>query len=147
MMRLLKIIMAFFFAVVTSHLLTSIVGTQFVLANIRSYGLTVSMSDRFTATVHDIHGLVPTLPMLIGVTFLVAFMVAAVGHRFLHGDRKYWYMAAGFTSLPAAMMLIKATLGANPFAAAGSVAGLLFIGICGLAGACLFARLTLKKEA
>jgi len=147
MMRMLKIILAFFFAVVTSHLLTSIVGTQFVLADIRSYGLTVSLPDRFAASLHDIHGLVPTLPILIGVTFLVAFIVAALGHRFLHGNRKYWYMAAGFTSMPITMMLIKSTLGATPFAPAGTFTGLLFIAMCGMAGACLFARLTLKKEA
>ena len=147
MMRLGKIILAFIVAVASSHLLTSIVGTQIVLADIRSYGLTVSMSDRFAATLHDIHGLVPTLPMLIGVTFLVAFIVAALGHRFLRGDRRYWYIAAGFTSLPVAMMLIKSILGATPFAAAGTVTGLLLIAMCGMAGACLFARLTLKKEA
>ena len=147
MKRLGRIILAFTLAVASSHLLTSIVGTQFVLANIASYGLVVSMSDRFAATVHDIHGLVPTLPILIGATFLVAFTVAALGHRFLRGNRRYWYMAAGFTSLPVTMILIKSTLGATPFAAAGTVTGLLLIAMCGLAGASLFARLTFKKEA
>ena len=145
-MRMGRIILAFIFAVATSHVLTSIAGTQLVLADIRGYGLTITLSERLAATFHDIHGLVPTLPMLIGATFLIAFSVAAVGHRFLRGHRRYWYMAAGFTSLPVAMMLIKSTLGANPFAAAGTVTGLLFIALCSMAGALLFARLTLKKE-
>jgi len=147
MMRLIKTILAFIVAVATSHVLTSIAGTQFVLSNIRGYGLTVSLSDRLAATLHDIHGLVPTLPILIGTTFLIAFIIAALGYRFLRGERKYWYAAAGFTSLPITMMLIKSTLGATPFAAAGTVTGLLLIAMCGMVGACLFARLTLKKEA
>jgi len=147
MMKLIKTILAFIVAVATSHVLTSIAGTQFVLSNIRGYGLTVSLSDRLATTLHDIHGLVPTLPILIGVTFLVAFTVAALGYRFLHGERKYWYAAAGFTSLPLTMMLIKLSMGATPFAAAGTVTGMLLIALCGVAGACLFARLTLKKDA
>lgn len=146
MMRVAKTILAFILAIATSHVLTSIVGTQFVLSDIRGYGLTVSLSDRLAATLHDIYGLVPILPMLIGATYLVAFIMAALGHRFLHGERSIWYMAAGFTSLPLTMKLIKFTMGVTPFAAAGTVPGMLLIALCGVAGASLFARLTLKKE-
>ena len=59
-MRMGRIILAFIFAVATSHVLTSIAGTQLVLADIRGYGLTITLSERLAATFHDIHGLVPT---------------------------------------------------------------------------------------
>lgn len=146
-MKKIKIILAFFIAAAVTHVLTSITGTQFVLADIQGYGLTVSMADRLAATAHDIVGLVPVMPILVSVTFLVAFVVAALGYRFIGGGRRYWYLAAGFASLPATMMLMKSTMGITAFAPAGSIPGLLLIALCGLAGAWVYVRLTPGKEA
>ena len=82
-------------AVLATFLLASIVGTQLVLADILSFGLVVSSSDRVSATIHDIAGLATVLPILISVAFLVAFIIAESGRRILTGNRTYWYMAAG----------------------------------------------------
>lgn len=142
---MIRIFLAFITAVVTTHVLTSVIGTQFVLADIQSYGIAVSLSDRVVATWHDVYGLVPTLPILITAAFLVAFVVAALGNRFLGGDRRFWYLVAGLTSLPAAMLLIKSTMGITPFAAAGTASGMLLISVCGMVGGFLFSGLTLKK--
>ena len=58
------------------------------------------------------------LLILAGATYLVAFVIAALGHRFIGGSRLYWFLVAGFTSLPATMMLIIITMGVTPFAPA-----------------------------
>lgn len=145
-MKTIRSILVFSLAVMVAHLLMSAAGTQFVLADIQSYGLAVSMSDRIAATLHDIYGLIPALLMLVSVAFLVAFTIAALGHRFVGGNRMYWYLAAGFASLPAAMLLMRLTMGITPFAIAGTAFGLLLIAFCGLAGAYVFARLTRVKE-
>ncbi len=146
-MKTIKSILAYLVATVVAYLLTSAMGTQFVLADIKSYGLVVSLSDRVAATLHDIAGLVPVLLILVSVTYLVAFIIAALGHRFVGGSRLYWFLVAGFTSLPATMMLMKLAMGITPFAPAGTIFGLFLIALCGLAGAWVYARLTQNKEA
>jgi hypothetical protein len=50
-------------------------------------------------------------------------------------------MAAGLTSLPAALTLIKTLMGGTVFAAARTGFGMLLIALCGLMGGWLFARL------
>ena len=147
LIKILKTVLSFIAAVVAAYLLTSIVGTQFVLDDIQSYGLTVLPSDRIAATLHDIYGLVPVLLILVSAAFLIAFIIAALACRFVGGRRQYWYLAAGFTSLPVTMMLMKLTMGITPFAAAGTGFGLLLIALCGLAGGWVFTRLMQKKEA
>jgi hypothetical protein len=66
-MKRTRLILAFIFAVLLSLLLTSIIGTQLVLADIMSFGLDVSFADRVSATTHDIVGLAPVLSILITV--------------------------------------------------------------------------------
>ncbi len=131
----------FIVAVLATFLLVSIVGTQLVLADILGFGLVVSSADRVSATIHDIAGLVTMLPILISVTFLLAFTIAESGRRIMSGKRTYWYMAAGLTSLPAALTLIKTLMGGTVFAAARTGFGMLLIALCGLIGGWLFARL------
>lgn len=146
-MKMTKTSLAFIAAVCVAYLLTSVLGTQFVLADIQSYGLPVSLPDRLAASLHDIYGLVPMLLMLVSAAYLVAFVIAALGKRCVGGRHQYWILVAGFTSLPVAMMLIKLTMGITPFALAGTGSGLLLIALCGLAGAWVFARLTQNREA
>ncbi len=140
-MKLIKTMLYFIVAVLATFLLASIVGTQLVLADILSFGLVVSLSDRVSATIHDIAGLATMLPILISVTFLLAFIIAESGRRITSGKRIYWYMAAGLTSLPASLTLIKTLMGGTVFAAARTGSGMLIIALCGLFGGWLFARL------
>lgn len=144
-MKIIKSMLYFMLAVAASYLSASIIGTQLVLADILSFGLDVSLSDRVSATIHDIVGLAGTLSILITAAYLVAFAVAALCIRFLGGNRTYWYLAAGFTSLPVALMLIKSLMGGTLFAAARTDFGMFVIAFCGLLGGWVFARLTQKR--
>ena len=145
-MKIIKVLLVFIFSVLITFLLASIIGTQIVLADILSFGLDVSLSDRISATLHDILGLAPTLSILISAAFLVAFVVAALCKRLLGGNRAYWYLAAGFTSLPATLVLIKLIMGGTLFAATRTGFGMLLIAVCGLVGGGLFARLTKMRD-
>lgn len=140
-MKVIRTMLYFIVAVLATFLLASMLGTQLVLADILSFGLVVSLSDRVSATIHDIAGLATMLPLLISVTFLLAFIIAESGRRILTGKRTYWYMAAGLTSLPAALTLIKTLMGGTVFAAARTGSGMLLFALCGLIGGWLFARL------
>lgn len=145
-MKMIRTVLAFIIAVLLTFLLTSIAGTQIVLMDIQSFGLEIPLSDRISATLHDIVGLAPTLSVLIAVALLIAFVVAALGNRFLGGKRSYWYLVAGFTSLPITMILIKLIMGGDLFAAAGTGFGMFIIALCGLSGGDLFARLTIRRD-
>ena len=146
-MKKIKPILIFIFSVIVTFLMASILGTQIILADILSFGLDVTFSDRVSATIHDIVGLSQTLSILIAAALLVAFTVSALCTRFLGGNRKYWYLAAGFTSLPATLMIIKALMGGTLFAAARGGFGMLLFALCGLVGGWVFARLTQKRIA
>jgi len=145
-MKFTKSIPAFIAAVVVAYLLLSVMGTQFVLADVKSYGLTVSLADRLAATLHDIYGLVPAMLILVSVTLFIAFVIASICNQIIGGHRRYWFRVAGFTSLPITMMLVKFTMGVTPFALAGTGFGLLLIALSGLAGAWVYVRLTQVQE-
>lgn len=146
-MGIIKATLSLIVAVAVTYVLTSVMGTQFVLAEIQSFGLNISISDRIAATLHDIAGLVPVLLILVSATFLIAFIIASIGARLFGSHHKGWYLAAGFTSLPVTMVLIKTAMGITPFAAAGSAFGLFLIALCGLAGGWVFVLLLRHRGA
>ena len=140
----MKTIVIFVAAVVFAATLTSIVSTQLVLADIQSFGLAVSLGDRLQATLHDLLGLALPLVMLIGLSFLVAFFVARNAIRMIGGNKMIWYMAAGFTSVPAGIFLIKYFMGGTLLASARTSLGMLLVACCCMSGGWLFAHLNLR---
>jgi hypothetical protein len=139
-------VLVFLGAVLFSTVLASTVGTQLVLSEIQGFGLDITLRERLLFTLHDMIGFGPTLSILIGVTFLIAFLIAALALRKLGGNRIYWYMAAGFTSLPLTLLLIRLVMGVSVFAASRTLAGILLVALCALSGGWLFARLTNKER-
>ena len=77
----MKATIAYIGSVIDTTILASVVSTQLVLADVAGFGLTVTMSDRIHTTIGDLLGLGPTLLMLVGLTFAVAFPLAALGQR------------------------------------------------------------------
>ena len=141
---MLKTTLFFISAVIDAALLTSVVSTQLVLADVRSFGLEVSIGDRLAATVHDLIGLMLPLLILIGLSFLVSFVIARYAVRIIGGNRTLWYMAAGFTSVPAALLIIKYFLGGTMLAAARTSLGMFLVACCCMAGGWIFAFLTAR---
>ena len=136
-----KSILFFLAAVVDASILTSIVSTQLVLADLTSFGLTVTFSDRLQATLHDLLGLAAPLLALIGLSFLVSFAIARYAIRTIGGSRKLWFMAAGFTSVPTAIVVIKFFMGGTLLAAARTPLGMLLVALCCMAGAWIYVYL------
>ena len=141
-MSMLKTTLFFISAVIDAALLTSIVSTQLVLADVKSFGLEVSIGDRLDATIHDLIGLMLPLLILIGLSFLVSFAIARYAVRIIGGNRTLWYMAAGFTSVPAAILIIKYFMGGTLLAAARTSLGMFLVACCCMAGGWVFAFLT-----
>jgi drug/metabolite transporter (DMT)-like permease len=141
-MSKLKTILFFISAVIDAAILTSVVSTQLVLADIKRFGLEVSIGDRVEATIHDLIGLMLPLLMLIGLSFLISFVIARYAYRTLGGNRTLWYMAAGFTSVPAAILIIKYFMGGTLLASARTSLGMFLVACCCMAGGWMFAFLS-----
>ena len=128
--------------VVDASILTSIGSTQLVLADVTGFGLDVTIGDRLNATIHDLIGVGPALLMLIGISFLVAFIVAGYAHRMIGGSRAVWFSAAGFLSVPCALLLLKMAMGGTLLAAARTSLGMFLIACCCMAGGYGYAWIT-----
>lgn len=139
--------MAFFAAVLVAAILASIAGTQSVLNEVQGFGLNISLPERLAFTLDDIAGVGPALFVIIGASFLVAFVIASLANRKLGGNRAVWFMLAGFTSVPVTLLLLRLNMGVSVFAAARSFSGLLMVALCCLFGAWVFVFLTRNEGA
>lgn len=141
MVRVLK---AFFPAVITAYVLGSLLATQVVLGNLAALGVDVDMATRLDASLHDLLGMASSYLPLILLAFLVA-MPAAAGLVRLHavpGTRVLWFALAGFLALVALHLILRQLLGLWPVAAARGWDGLLLQGLAGASGGGLYSYLS-----
>lgn len=134
----MKTVLFYISTVIDTTILVSVVSTQLVLADVSSFGLVVTMGDRLSTTVRDLLGVGPALLILIGCSYLVALPVAHFLHRRIGGQRLWWFLAAGFTSLPTAIILIKLAMGGTLLASARTPLGMFLVALCSMAGAWIF---------
>lgn len=139
---MVKTIIMFFCCAFATTVITSIVSSQLVLADIQNFGLMVSFSDRLSMTAKDIMGLGPILLLMISLSFFIAFIVAKFAHRFIGGNRNIWFASAGFCSFPVTLVLLKYFTGGTLLASARTPVGMIFVACCCLFGGYLFANLT-----
>jgi hypothetical protein len=139
---MIKIVTRFAFSVLIAALLTSFASTQIILLEIESFGISVSFMDRFIATITDFVGLGITLVILITPSFLFGFIIAKYAHQLIGGNRKFWYLAAGFSSFPLTLYLLQYFMGVTILAAARTAWGMLIVGFCCMIAGWIFAKLT-----
>ena len=135
MIRALK---AFFPAVLLAYVLGTMLATQMILGNVEDLGLSVSLTERAAATLHDVMGMASSYLLLILVAFILALPVAAALSRWMPGHRALLYALAGFVGILALHLIMKALLGVTGIAAARTIAGLLGQGLAGAAGGLCF---------
>ncbi|HIG42249.1 MAG: hypothetical protein ABGY96_11355 [bacterium] len=147
-MKAIKVIGAYFAAVLVTFVLGSIFATQFILGNLQDMGMTVTFADRFSATLHDVGGLSVIYLPVIGISFLISLPVAAGIIKFVPNLRLVGYVLAGAVGLVTIHLVMKAVLGLTGIAATRTVMGLLSQGLAGAIGGYLFFRLTglMQKE-
>jgi len=138
---MLKTAVFFVAAVIDAAILTSIVSTQIVLHDIKGFGLEVSFDDRLDATIHDLVGLAAPLLIIIGLGFLVALPTARYASQRLGGRSTWWFLAAGFLSIPATLLIIRFFMGLTVLASARTWTGMFLVACCGMAGASVFVYL------
>ncbi len=143
---MIRIVLSFLASVVVATFLASIVSSQIIVYELQSFGLNVTLLDRLSVTGNDLIGLTPVLAALIAPSFLVGFIIAKIAHRFLGGNKLYWYLASGVTSLPSTIYLIKYFAGVTILASVRTLPGLFLVVICCILSAWLFYVLTNSYE-
>ncbi|MFN2328183.1 MAG: hypothetical protein ABR612_04650 [Chromatocurvus sp.] len=143
MLRALK---AYIVAVFIAYLLASVAASQVILAQVTAMGVAVSLTDRLSASLHDLLGLASSYLVLIAVAFALAMPVAAGLHRLLPRQRALFYTLAGFLAIVALHLIMKAVLGVSGIAATRSLPGLLSQGAAGAAGGLCFHALTGRRR-
>lgn len=141
-MKAIKVIGAYFAAVLLTFVLASIFATQFILSNLQDMGMTVTLSDRISATLHDIGGLSEIYLPLVAISFIISLPLAAGVIKFAPNLRLVGYVVAGAIGLVAVHLIMKAVLGLTGIAATRTVMGLLSQGLAGAFGGYLFYWLT-----
>jgi len=139
---MLKIIVLFIFSTLIATLFVCIVSTQIILAEVQTFGLSISTSVRLEATMKDLLGLFPALYLLISAGFFIGFIIAKYAHQFIGGKRMVWYMIAGATTFPLTLYIIQFTMGLTIIASARTPEGLLLTTCCCIFSAWVFSFLT-----
>jgi len=141
-----KPILFFLSSAFITSLLTSIVSSQVIVADLQRFGIAVPITERLSITMKDIVGLGPALFLLIALSFMFAFIIAKYCHQYIGGRRDFWYLLAGFTSFPCTLYLIKVFMGITLLASARTFYGMLLVASCCMVGGLIFSRLTTAKE-
>jgi hypothetical protein len=131
MVRVLK---AFFTAVLIAYVLASVVFTQTILAKVQSFGLNVTLTDRLAATWHDIIGMSSSYLLLLLAAFILGMPAAAGLSRLLPARRALLFTLAGFVAVVALHVIMKAVLGVSGIAVTRSLIGLIGQGLAGAIG-------------
>jgi len=143
MVRVLK---AFFPAVLLAYVLASMLATQSNLGNVEMLGMDVGLADRAGATFHDIIGMSSSYLLLILIAFVLGLPVAAGLTKLLPGQRAVLYALAGFTAIVALHVIMKAALGVSGIAATRTLAGLVAQGAAGAVGGLCFHWLSRTRQ-
>ena len=138
---ILRYLFAWLLSACVTTLLCSLISSYFVLAGLAAVGVDISLDDRLAMTLHDL-GIFTTLLLVVSASFLIGFMVATLASRWLGGKRLIWLLAAGFSAVICALLLLEVAFQLMPIAGARSTAGLISMGLAGLLGAYVFAHFT-----
>jgi len=139
---MVRTLLAYIAAVVTTAVLGSVAHTHFVLAELSRLGVEISMPIRIETVFHDIVNMGLNLfAVVVAAGFLVAFVIAAVIIRFVvPGWRMFGYPLAGAVAMGTALTLMSLQFnGATPIAGARSDLGFAMQCLAGAMGGLVFA--------
>ncbi|MDE0367003.1 MAG: hypothetical protein OXP09_15715 [Gammaproteobacteria bacterium] len=142
----LRIPAAYVVAVAAAAVLGCAASTQITLNGLSGFGIDVPLTDRLSATVHDIAGMGPFYAQIAAVAFLPAFAIAAFLLRWVPGPRPFWFAVAAGGAIVTAILIVRYFVGGTVIGGARTPFGLLTQALaCGAAG-WLFARVMAWKR-
>lgn len=139
---MLRVLKAFFPALLLTYLLASLLATHSAMQSLRELGVAVPLAVQLQASWHDLLGMASSYLLLILVAFVIALPAAAGFFRLLGRMRPLLFLLAGFMAILAMHLLLSGILNVTPVAAARSLPGLLGQCLAGALGALAYCQLS-----
>jgi len=137
---MLRVLKAFFFAVLLTYALASVMATLSVLGNLQSMGVDVSVAVALRTAIHDMVGLSSSYLVLILLALALGLPVAAGLSKVMPSCRLVLFVLAGFTAIVALHVIVKAIFGLSAIAATRTMSGLIIQGAAGAVGGYVYYR-------
>ena len=136
-MTILRWIAALIAAALGTYILGVIVNSQFVM---NAHGVPISFSDRLNMTAFDVSNMYLYLVIIV-VTFLLGFVIAALVRRYVPSLARVAYPVAGAAAIATALGLMWMQFQTIPISGARSTAGFLAQVVAGGFGGWIFAKI------
>ena len=140
-MTILRWIVALIAAALGTYVLGVIVNSQFVM---NAHDVPISLTERLNMTAFDVSNMYLYFVIVL-VTFLLGFLIAALVSLFLPGLNRVTYPVAGAAAIATALGLMWMQFQTIPISGARSTAGFLAQVIAGGFGGWIFARIVHQR--
>jgi hypothetical protein len=131
---MLKILKAYFPAVLVTYVVAVVFGTLTVLYSLADLGLPVTSHVVFNALWHDLIGMIGSYLPLLGLSLGVCWLTVFAGGRWTQANQGVFLVLAGFSAVILVHLLIESVVGVVAMAPARTVVGLLLQGLAGALG-------------
>lgn len=136
-------LVAFAAAAAATLVATSLAHSLMVQAELSKLGVELPLGIRLSGIVRDLAGLAPTLGVVLALSLLVAFPVAAfIGSRAGGFWRALAYPLAGLAAVALALLVMRLVFGFSALAGARTLPGFLLMSLGGLMGGLAFLALS-----
>lgn len=135
---MLRVISAFILALLVAYLIGSILATQVILAELRGMGMSITLSDRLNASLHDLLGLWRSYLPLLAIALVPALAAAAALGRAWQAGRPFLYPLAAAAGVVCLHLAMREVLGLNGLAAVREWTGLALQAVAGWVGGYFF---------
>lgn len=137
----LRLCTHFLVAVIFAFVLASLLHSQFVMAELTSVGVEISLNDRLSMSLDDLIGLLPTYGIVVAISFLLGFIVAGLLLKKVSLSPYVMYALAGGFGLTIALLAMHPILEITLLAGARSTFGFICQSLAGAIGGGVFAHL------
>ncbi len=141
---LIKIMLAFIFACISTFILASIFSTQFVIAY---HGVDVSLVDRLSMTLADLFGMLTKgkaftpYSNIIAIALAIAFLFASVARLILKPLAKWAFLIAGGAAMALILGLMYKNFQTIPISGARGIFGFSAQVLAGIVGGWVFTKI------
>ncbi|MFN2333942.1 MAG: hypothetical protein ABR550_05890 [Wenzhouxiangellaceae bacterium] len=141
-MNKVRTVLAWAIAVVVAAALGSLIQSWMNMNALARLDADIGLSQRLTASFHDLRFFTPLYASLVAIAFLGAWLVAGGLSRWCPQWRGLWFSLAGFFSIWAMLAIMDQMLPVTAIAAARSLTGSIALSLAGALSGWLYARMT-----
>ena len=128
----MRTVISLAFGILLAYTAGSVLGTQWVLSNVASMGLDVTLAMRLSSSLSDLSGLLGTLLPLMAIALLPGWLILDwIGRRPTKTVAPAWYVLTGVAGIAILHPALNWVFGVDVFAPARTMLGLLGQAVAG----------------